>query len=266
MPRLEPISPRSSAVPWLLVALAVVLPACRDDGIVALDELEDPVLQVSWYHGSLGEPLASTHFYVQLSPRQAEDDCLGLDSDVRVTVGDDALSPISLGGWVREPDGRQRCTIPTFVLSGEEVDAHPHEDATAIELSDGTATLGVVARGLFVERGAELEEPAGAELHAGAPAVVVWHPATDLLGLVAVFFYPEPAPGEVGGPPAFTRSGTSLELDGARIGFGVPEVDAGPGTLRVEASATVPTEDCHGLARCDVAVLAVIREIAVTLR
>ena len=248
----------------LLVALAVALPACRDDGIVALDELEDPVLQVSWYHGSLGEPLASTRFYVQLSPRQAEEDCLGLDPDVRVTVGDDPLSPIALGGWVREPSGLQRCTIPTFVLPGDEVDAHPHEDATVIEVSDGTATLGVVARGLFVERGARLEEPAADELHAGAPAVVIWHPATDLLGLVAVFFFPEP--GEAGGPPSFTRSGPSLAVDGARIGFGVPEVDGGPGRLRVEASATVPTEDCHGLLRCDVAVLAVIREIAVTLR
>lgn len=248
--------------------LGLVLAACGPRGPVALDELEDPVLSVSWYQGSLGEPLASSHFYVQLSPRQeSAEDCLELDPAIEVTAGDDALSVISLGGWVMEPGGLQRCTVPTFVLPGEQVSAHPFEATTAIALSDGTATLGVVARGLFVERSAELEAPAGGELVVGEPAVVAWRPTSDRLGLVAVFFYPDPPrPQEAPTRPSFTRSGADLDVDGSRIGFRVPRVDAGPGVLRVEASAEVPTEACRGLARCDVSVLAVIREIAVTLR
>lgn len=262
MHELAPPSSRSPLA-WLPAVLALALPACGPRGPVMLDELEDPVLSVSWYQGSFGEPLAASHFYVQLSPRQERpEDCLELDPAIHVTVGDDVLSVISLGGWVMEPDGLQRCTIPTFVLPGEQVSAHPLEATTAIELSDGTATLGVVARGLFVERGAELEAPAGGSLVVGEPAVVAWRPSTDRLDLVAVFFYPDPPPSR----PSFTLSGDDLELDGSRIGFRVPQVEPGRGMLRVEASAAVPTEACRGLARCDVAVLAVIRELAVELR
>jgi hypothetical protein len=258
-------APRSLLAP-LLAALAVALPGCRDHGPVALDELDDPVLTVSWYHGSLGEPLALPHFYVQVSPRQDEDECLALDPAVEVSVGDDVLDPISLGGWVTDEGQPRRCTIPTFVLPGEQVNAHPREPTTTVALFDGASRFGVVARGLFVERSAELEQPAGGELHVGERAVVAWRPATDQLGLVAVFFYPQPAPGEAGTAPSFTRSGPELELDGDRIAFRVPAVDTGPGTLRVEASADVPTEDCHGFRRCDVAVLAVIRDLPVQLR
>ena len=252
-----------SPLAWLAALLALAPAGCREEGPLALDELDDPVLQVSWYHGSLGQPLALPHFYVQVSPRHDEDECPALHSDVRAMVGGEVLSVISLGGRVTDPDGRERCTVPTFVLPGEQVNAYAHEETTAIELDDGASTFGVVARGLFVERRASLVEPAGAELHAGEPAVVAWEPATDALGLVGVFFHPGTAPD---GPPAFTRSGAGLELDGDRIGFRVPDLAAGPGVLRVEASAAVPTEACRGFRRCDVGVLAVVRELDVAVR
>lgn len=244
-------------------ALAGLAVACAPDGPLMLDELDQPSMFVLWYGSTLGQELPLPHFYVQVSPRHVEGECPSVVPEVVARVGEHELSVIALGG-LRELDGETSCTVPTFELPGQIVLAHPDEPTTTIELSDGTTTLGLTARNLFAERDASLQAPAAAELLAGEPATVQWSPATDVLGLVAVYGYPvAPQPTA----PSFTLSGSDLELHGDRIDFVVPaSAEPGPATLRIDVSAEVPTEDCRGLHQCRVEVLGVRRELAVTIR
>src|SRR5690606_34253456 len=149
----------------------------------------------------------------------------------------------------------------TFELPGELVAIHPLEPTTPIEIHDGETTLGLVAEGLFVERTAAL--PATGALVVGSPTTVRWEPASDLLGLVAVVFHPDEPPEA---KPAFVRSGAELSLEPGGITFTVPEVEPGPGTLRVDASVEVPTSACRGLVRCRVEVLGIRRVLPTTVR
>jgi hypothetical protein len=255
--------------------LAVVALGCGEDGPVGLAELDEPTLGVRWYHAALGQPLDSPHFWVQITPRQGprdhEDECPELVPQTVVTVGDEALSVVSLGGW-QTLEGRLHCTVPTYSLPGERVLAHPVEATTVIEAFDGDSTFRAVARGLFVERGATLEPSATdqpgqpRQLEVGQRATLAWTPPSDELGLVAVYFDPGPPPQDGPVPPLATLSGADLEIDGHRVGLSVPDAAVGAGVLRVEASAAVPTEACRGFARCDVEVLGASARIDVRVR
>jgi hypothetical protein len=249
----------------MIAGLAVVAPGCRDEGPLALDELDEPVLTVSWYYGTLEQP-ELPHFYVQVSPRHPLDECPAVVPELTAFVDAQELSVLSRGGYTTI-EGRKYCTVPTFELPGELVNAHPFAETTVIELSDGASAFGAVARHLFAERSVALAEPVSGELEAGQRAVLAWTPSSDELGLSAVLFYPDGAEGSDDDDvmPSFVLSGPDLEIDGDQLAFFVPAVEPQSGVLRVEVSAAVSTDECRGFWRCEVGVLAT-SEVAAQVR
>lgn len=159
--------------------------------------------------------------------------CPFLISDVRASLNGVALAWASRGGERATTEG-WTCEAPSFSVPGGALVGPDAE----ITLSDGTATIALTARNVFVERRLvpkRVEESAdGARRWAFR-----WEPETD--GERSATWKLEDGGAARFGEAALDEDGVSLAL---------PEDGPATGTLRVDGQGLAPITRCEGVARC----------------